>query len=340
MPYVFSAQGRVYLSPAPIPRRLFMSPTKSKIISPRKTRLQSKKKPLTPPPPPPQELTESDTEPGQFNDSHPFFGHQRDIKFASLGDDVDSDYASEDDGQEDFLTEMLPEKWNDPEDKFAGYYRRYMGVPLIDLPGTKKPFGSLYNDEEEDDELDYDPATDDTLICLSTGIDADEALFPSSSPPPVPASSSPQKGLRFPSSSAYSSPQKGRSSDWSLTDLPSPSLYSPSQFNKSLFAKAKLKQTPAPPRTKVERMRAERIERKIEKSKRGKILNLKDVVEDKAEQSAEPVDDEDADADGELVDEGEGEEEKEEDQLDPEEYETYEAPDPETWDPFDDEQEI
>ncbi|KAJ3494603.1 hypothetical protein NMY22_g20050 [Coprinellus aureogranulatus] len=342
-PHVFSARGWVYLSPPPATPKLFNSLPKGRAkplprgsrTSPVKTRSKAKT-----PNPPPEELSDADAEgsydEGAFNASHPFFQSRarittkREPEYTSDSDSEDEDRPKR---KEDYRTEVLPEKWNYPEDKFAKFYKRYMGIPSISLPTPttpsktkgKKVFGSLFNDDDDDvedenaaeeaeDEVDYDPATDDTLIYLSAP--EDDPNYPSSSSPPrvppsssphkrtsiFPTFSSPQKRSIFPSSSpnkasgsqifpsSFSSPSKPTvKTHWSLDDLPSPSVYSP---NKLISQRVKFKQTPAPHRTRVERMREERVERKIERSKRGSVLKLKDVRQagaggEKAEEEVE-----------------------------------------------------
>ncbi|KAF5336380.1 hypothetical protein D9611_006552 [Ephemerocybe angulata] len=139
-------------------------------------------------------------------------------------------------------------------------------------------------------------------------------------------SSSPRKPSFHPSSEFASSPIKPRLNTFP-TEMPSPSLYSPSQFNRALFLKAKMKQTPAPPKTRVQRMRIERVERRIERSLRGSVLRLKRDAGSKGKGK-----------EGEGEGDGGGEEEEEEKPwVAKGEHELSPG---EVWDPFGDEVEV
>ena len=269
MPFVFTARGRVHLSPAPLPPPNFAPPLKLKqaTTKPKKApvsrRLSSSKLSRE------SRRTLADIEADgnsdsesessrPFDENHPFVTSNYDDEISSGTEEEEDDS----DGEEDIDAALNPDKWNEPEDAFEEYLAWFMGPP----PDA----------EEEDKE-------NSRSSVLST-----PGLTLSSSPGSIPSSSSP-----FRSSSPPSRPS-------SAFDL-----YSPSSFPLSdHYPNTKYKYTPAPPKAKVARMRIERVQKRMEKAKKDKWLCARDESPDLAGAAGIDVDelfDEDEDDDDDDV---------------------------------------
>lgn len=349
-PYVFSAKGHVHLSEVPLQRVLFKtSSAKGKEVVLRSGRVTRNSSRILSSKPTPRKSRSPDNEEDdeldgfrEFDENHPFNNHRRETttKFRAIEDEADDDDdEEEDDLEQDFYVDLKPKRWNKPDDAFAVYLRRYMGPPpppstTSSRTGGRKPI-NLFNDDDDEevdqlahslDEEEFEEVQDDTLIVYRDHDEDEDDLnstpgltfsssshaasssphrlphiFPSSSPAhlPPPPSSSPQRpsGVRF---------------DADVMEFPSPSIFhSPSIIFPRRAFKDKI--TPAPRfKTKRHRKRWERVERQIEKSKRGKILRLK-VGDDDANENGEEEEEEggvEGEEEEEGVDgeEGEGEE--------------------------------
>ncbi|KAF9450199.1 hypothetical protein P691DRAFT_810954 [Macrolepiota fuliginosa MF-IS2] len=164
-PYVFSARGRVWLSPPPLPRPIFAVPAK-KVASPGSKRAPSRG--------PEEEDTESDTE---------------------------DDSEDEDDMHtEDINLELKADYWNKSTNTFAKFLARYMGIALPKSSSSSRASSSFDHDAEylsEGDTLAY-PSTPGLTRSSSVPSSPVPALATSSPPR---ASSYAPVGIASPSKS-------------------------------------------------------------------------------------------------------------------------------------------
>lgn len=276
MPFVFTARGRVHLSPTPLPPPNFAPPLKLKqaTTKPKKAPVKSVSRRVSS-----SKLsresrrtladidadgdTDSEFESTRpFDENHPFVTSIYDDEISSESEEEEEDDS---DGEEDIDAAPNPDKWNEPEDAFEQYLAWFMGPP----PAAA--------DEEEEDKENSCMSTPGLTLSSSPGIPSSPSSSPfrSSSPPSRP-------------SSAFD-------------------LYSPSSFPLSdHYPNTKYKYTPAPPKAKVARMRIERVQKRMEKAKRDKWLCARDESPDLAAAGTVGVDvdelfDDDDEDDGKWV---------------------------------------
>ncbi|CAA7268386.1 unnamed protein product [Cyclocybe aegerita] len=287
-PYVFSARGRVHLSPPPLPRPIFSHPPSSSPFS------GSKGKHKFVPPPKrrvvQEDLTDTeadeDSEEGkenaqEFNKNHPFFSTASPLKVRSskkeviLVEDSDEEEEEEDTSQENHNLEINPDKWNKETYAFGRY-----------LLGFMDPSGRSYDDLDESffvEETPYDPFSDSdddepiqedfkpkrrppSTPGLTTTTDRSSSPLPPSSPPAIPLTSSPYR-LALANCS------------WSsLPDLEEHDI-----ILEEHYPNKKYSQTPAPPKARKHRLRIERMERKLERNKQLEYLLQNDEKEEPEE---------------------------------------------------------
>ena len=169
----------------------------------------------------------------EFESSRPFDASHPFVT-SNYDDEISSESEEEgDDGdsEEDIDSALNPDECNEPEDAFEQYLAWFIG-PRADVDQDST--------EEEDKEDSCTSMMSNPGLSLSSspGIPSSSSPFRSSSPPSQP-------------SSAFD-------------------LYSPSSFPLSdHYPNMKYKYTPAPPKAKVARMRIERVQKRMEKAKKG-----------------------------------------------------------------------
>jgi hypothetical protein len=274
-PFVFTARGRVHLSPIPLPPPNFALPLKLKqaTTKPKKVPVKSVSQRVSS-----SKLSresrrtladieangDSDSEfesSRPFDENHPFVTSNYDDEITSESEE-EEDHS---DGEEDIDAALNPDKWNE-EDAFEQYLAWFMGPPP---------------DVEEDSTEEDDKEDTPTSMMSTPGLTV-------SSSPGFPSSSSPLRSSSPPSrpSSAFD-------------------LYSPSSFPLSdHYPNTKYKYTPAPPKAKVARMRIERVQKRMEKAKKDKWLCARDESPDLAGTAGIDVDELFDDDDDDVADDG------------------------------------
>ena len=132
MPFVFTARGRVHLSPIPLPPPNFAPLLQSKqaTTKPNKPPVKSVSRRVSSSKESRRTLADieadgdSDSEfdfTRPFDENHPFVTSNYDDETSSESED------DEDDGEEDVDAALNPNKWNDPEDAFEQYLAWFMG---------------------------------------------------------------------------------------------------------------------------------------------------------------------------------------------------------------------
>ena len=273
MPFVFTARGRVRLSPIPLPPPNFAPLLKSKqtTVKPKKALVKSVPLRVSS-----SKLSresrrtladieadgDSDSEfdfSRPFDENHPFVTSCYDDEISSESEEEEDDS----DGEEDVDAALNPNKWNDPEDAFERYLAWFMGPP----PEAEE------DSTEEGDEENSMMSTPGLSLSSSPGIPSSSSPFRSSSPPSRPCS-------------AFD-------------------LYSPTSFPLSdHYPNKKYKYTPAPPKAKVARMRIERVQKRMEKAKKDKWLCARDESPDLAGTAGVDVDELFDDDDDDVADDG------------------------------------
>ncbi|KAF8970233.1 hypothetical protein BDZ97DRAFT_1652777 [Flammula alnicola] len=325
-PSVFSARGRVHLSPPPLPRPMFstsiLHTLSSSPVVPVDSRWKGKSVARLKSPSPPRrsqgkdklvsrqpllgELdqdTDADGDTDQdlqsFNSNHPFFQSQRASPRKQVRHEEaivlveDSDVEEdEDDTRENHDAQIDPKKWNEPAHAFALYFLQFMD-----------PLGLSYDDI---DELFFEEPNPLRLNLSSTpGLTHCDSSS-SSLPPSSPGNhlSSPSLKFSFANSSSISLPDPA--------DL--------SVIVSEHYPNKKYSQTPAPPKKRKHRLRIRRLEKRLEKIKKAEFLCKYDEVVE------EPVVEVD-----ELADDGE---------VEPVGWTKPVLKEGEVWDPFGDEPEV
>ncbi|KAF9482713.1 hypothetical protein BDN70DRAFT_918932 [Pholiota conissans] len=179
-PFVFSARGRVHLSPPPLPRPLFtksiLDTLSSSPAAPTRhfteTHLNTLKRPRSPSPPPTKsgfsrqqedDLTDTDADGDldqdqPFTSNHPFFAshsaspskrRRRDEPVVLVEDSDAEDAVEVDTSEEDHAIIPDTSHWNEPKHAFAIYLLQFMD-----------PLGYAYDDIDEsffEEDKAYDP---------------------------------------------------------------------------------------------------------------------------------------------------------------------------------------
>ncbi|KXN91795.1 hypothetical protein AN958_11945 [Leucoagaricus sp. SymC.cos] len=160
-PYVFSARGRVWLSPPPLPRPVFAVSLK-KIKSP-----GLRRKPSPEPVEVGDEDAEGDTE--EASETEPDTGNE-----------------DEDTNAENINLELDAEHWNGSSNGFAKFLARYMGSILPEPSPSSSRIAANFDHEEEylseGDTLAY-PSTPGFTRSSSSAPSSPGPLLPTSSPP-------------------------------------------------------------------------------------------------------------------------------------------------------------
>ncbi|KAF9564532.1 hypothetical protein CPC08DRAFT_685074 [Agrocybe pediades] len=222
--------------------------------------------------------------PHAFDASHPFFHAQgsspvKRIKDADDGvilvrdsDDEEDDEGQVDWTQEDFNTEINPDKWNRNSRSFAIYLLRF-----------NDPTGEYDDEEVKEDDIQHsqqlqhvDNSTPGLTNCASSA---------SSLPPSSPMRSSSPATLEyyFPNSSSYSLPDPSEFGLIIETHYPANKKYSA---------------TPAPPKAKKHRLRIKRLEKRLAKIKKDAFLTKNDGDNDVLDGEEDELDEEEDDSKG------------------------------------------